>query len=53
MKAATRCSGKKALSKFRQNPQKTPPKDPILYQSQRLEACNLTKKEPPTGIPWP
>ena len=52
MKAATqRCSGKKELWKFRQNPQKTPAKEPILYQSHRLEVCKLTTKEPPSGIP--
>ena len=54
MKATTQsCSGKKALSKFKQNPQKTPAKEPIFKQSHRLEAFNLIKKEPPTGIPRP
>ena len=48
MKAATQsCSGKKALSKFMQNLQKTPTKEPILWQSHRLETCNLTKKRAP------
>ena len=54
MKAATQsCSGKKAPSTFRQNPQKTSPKDPTLYQSQMLEACNLTKKETLQAYPGP
>ena len=48
MKAATHsCSGKKVLSKFRQNPQKTPAKEPILQQGHRFEVCNFTKKELP------
>ena len=48
MKAATQsCSGKNVLSKFRQNSQKTPAKDPIFYQSQRLKVCNLNQKRAP------
>ena len=44
------CSGKNVASKPRQNPQKTPAKEPILQQSRRLEACNLTKKEPAPSL---
>ena len=45
MKVATQsCTGKKVISKSKQNPQKTPAKEPILWQNHRLE------EEPPKGI---
>ena len=54
MKAATEsCSGKKVLSKFRQNPQKHPQRSPFSSKATGLKPATLPKKNPPQAYPGP
>ena len=51
MNAATQsCSGKKVLSKFRQNPQQTPS---FSSKATGLKPATLPKKAPPQAYPGP
>ena len=54
MKAATQsCFGKKVLSKFRQNPQKAPAKDPFSSKATGLKSATLPKKSHPKAYLGP